>query len=262
MEDHFKHKKDIKALNLSEAEATSFYSITTPFQGKKSKKSDIPSLDMPEKWKNKKLMIGVGSDMEKMLEQVHQELALIIELAYQEFPALAALANVILLTYMDFAASFVRWTDDTYKNLTGDNLKEDVWWITTKVMRSIFEDYLSPACATPTTTSFESNLFQKCTMLWGVIKSHLATASMLKKGIKDHPFVVGAYTQWLVSNSGCREAIEAQSMVKSLTSKVDSMSSTVNDTSSALADVKSTMTSIKKTTDSTLNKVGKLKPKA
>lgn len=99
-------------------------------------------------------------------------------------------------------------------------------------------------------------------MLWGVIKSHLAAAAMLKKGIKDHPIVVGAYAQWLVSNSGRREALEAQSMVKSLASKVDSISSTVKDTSSALADVKSTMTSVKKTADSALNKVGSLKPKA
>ena len=267
MEDHFKHKKDIKALNLSEAEATSFYSFTVtapaPFQGKKSKKSDIPSLDTPEKWKNKKLMIGVGYDMEKMLEQVHHEVALIIELAYCDYPSLAALANAILLKSVEFASSFVRWTDDTYENLTaGGNLKEDVWWITTKVMRSIFEDYLSPARATPTTTTFESDLFRKCTLLWGVIKSHLAAASMLKKGIKDHPIVVGAYAQWLVSNSGRREALEAQSMVKSLSSKVDSISSTVKDTSSALADVKSTVTSVKKTADSALNKVGSLKPKA
>ena len=267
MEEHFKHKKDIKALNLSEAEATSFYSFTVtapaPFQGKRSKKSDIPSLDTPEKWKNKKLLIGVGYDMEKMLDQVHQEVALIIEIAYQDHPALAALANSILLKSVEFAASFVRWTDDTYENLTaGGNLKEDVWWITTKVMRSIFEDYLSPARATPTTTTFESDLFRKCTMLWGVIKSHLAAAAMLKKGIKDHPIVVGAYAQWLVSNSGRREALEAQSMVKSLSSKVDSISSTVKDTSTALADVKSTVTSVKKTADSALNKVGSLKPKA
>ena len=267
MEEHFKHKKDIKALSLSEAEATSFYSFTitapAPFHGKKSKKSDIPSLDTPEKWKNKKLMIGAGYDMEKMLEQVHQEVRLIIELAYQDFPALSALANTILLKSIEFAASFVRWTDDTYESLTaGGNLKDDVWWITTKVMRSIFEDYLAPARATPTTTSFESDLFRKCIMLWGVIKSHLAATAMLRKGIKDHPIVVGTYAQWLVSNSGRREALEAQSMVKSLTSKVDLMASTVKDTASALTDVKATVTSVKKTADSALNKVGNLKLKA
>ena len=117
----------IKALNLPEAEATSFYSFTVtapaPFQGKKSKKSDIPSLDTPEKWKNKKLMIGVGYNMEKMLEQVHQEVALIIEISYQDYPSLSALANAILLKSVEFASSFIRWTDDTYKNLTaGGNL--------------------------------------------------------------------------------------------------------------------------------------------
>lgn len=110
MEDHFKHKKDIKSLNLSKVEATSFYSFTVtapaPFDGKKSRKLDILLLNTPEKWKNKKLMIGVGYDMEKMLEQVHQDIALIIEVSYQDFPTLAALANAILLKSVEFAASF------------------------------------------------------------------------------------------------------------------------------------------------------------
>ena len=267
MEDHFKHKTDIKALNLLEAEATSFYSstVTAPstFQGKKSKKLDITSLDTPKKWKNMKLMIGIGYDMENILEQVHQEVALDIKIAYQDYHTLSDLANAILLKSVEFASSFVCWTDDAHENLmAGGNLKEDIWGITTKVMWSIFEDYLSPAQATHTTTTFESDLFRKCTMFWGVIKSHLATTSMLKKGIKDHPIMVGAYAQWLVSNSGQREAFEAQSMVKSLSSKVDSMSSTIKDTFSALADVKSTITSVKNTADSALNKVGSLKPKA
>ena len=99
-------------------------------------------------------------------------------------------------------------------------------------------------------------------MLWGVIKSHLAATTMLKKGIKNHLIVVGAYVQWLVSNSGRREALGAQSMVTSLTLKVDSMASKVKETASSLADVKSTVTSVKKTADLALNKVGNLKPKA
>ena len=95
-------------------------------------------------------------------------------------------------------------------------------------------------------------------MLWGVIKSHLAATAMLKKGVKDHPIVVGAYAQWLVSNSGCYKALEAQVMVKSLSPKVDSMAATVKDTASSLSDVKSTVTLVKKTADSVMNKVGNL----
>ena len=264
MEDHYKHKKDIKSLNLSEDEATAFYSFTVtapaPFHGKKNKKSDIPALDTAEKWKNKKLLIGVGYEIERTLDQVHQDIALIIELAYNEFPTIAALANVILLKSVEFVSAFVRWTDDTFESLTaGGNLKEDVWWITTKVMRSIFEDYLAPARATPTTTSFESDLFRKCTMLWGVIKSHLAVSTMLKRGIKDHPIVVGAYAQWLVSNSGRKEALDAHALIKSLSSKVDGISSSLKDATSTLSDVKASVVSVKKTADSALNKVGALK---
>ena len=150
MEEHYKHKKDIKSLNLSEDEATVFYSFTitapAPFHGKKNKKLDILALDTAKKWKNKKLLIGVSYEIERTLDQVHQDISLIIELAYNEFPSIAALANVIVLKSVEFVSAFVRWMDDTFESLTaGGNLKEDVWWITTKVMRSIFEDYLAPA---------------------------------------------------------------------------------------------------------------------
>ena len=264
MEEHYKHKKDIKSLNLSEDEATVFYSFTitapAPFHSKKNKKSDILALDTAEKWKNKKLLIGVGYEIERAMDQVHQDIYLIIELAYNEFPSIAALANVIVLKSVEFVSACVRWMDDTFESLTaGGNLKEDVWWITTKVMRSIFEDYLAPARATPITTSFESDLFRKCTMLWGDIKSHLAVCAMLKQGIKDHPIVVGAYAQWLVSNSGCKEALEAHLLIKSLTSKVDGISSSLKDTASTLSDVKASVVLFKKTADSVLNKVGALK---
>ena len=78
--------------------------------------------------------------------KVHQDISLIIELAYNEFPAITALANVILLKSVEFVSVFVHWIDNTFESLTaGGNLKEDVWWITTKVMMSIFEDYLAPA---------------------------------------------------------------------------------------------------------------------
>ena len=96
-------------------------------------------------------------------------------------------------------------------------------------------------------------------MLWGVIKSHLAVSAMLKRGIKDHPIVVGAYAQWLVSNSGRKEALKVHALIKSLTSKVNGISSSLKDATSTLSDVKASVVSVKKTADLALNKVGALK---
>ena len=58
-----------------------------------------------------------------------------------------------------FVSDLVRWVDETYESLfAGENVKEYVWWITTRMIRSIFEDYLAPDKATPTHTSFGSDL--------------------------------------------------------------------------------------------------------
>ena len=62
------------------------------------------------------------------------------------------------LRSVEFVSDLVRWVDDTYESLlTGGNFKENVWWITTRVIISILEDYLARDSSTPTHTSFESD---------------------------------------------------------------------------------------------------------
>ena len=76
---------------------------------------------------------------------------------------------------VEFVSSLVYWVDDTYESLLlGFNSKEDMWWITTRVIISIFEDYLDPARYTTTRTSFESYPHRRSTLLWGVINCNLA----------------------------------------------------------------------------------------
>ena len=53
-------------------------------------------------------------------------------------------------------------------------------------------------------------------LIWGVIKGHIAANKMLEKSIKDHPIVVGDYSQWLVSNSGRKEAMDTNIMYTKL----------------------------------------------
>ena len=51
-------------------------------------------------------------------------------------------------------------------------------------------------------TYFDSDSQLRSTLIWGVIKGHLAANKMLENSIKDNPIIVGAYYQWIVSNSG------------------------------------------------------------
>ena len=58
-----------------------------------------------------------------------------------------------------------------------------------------------------------------------MIKIHLATNNIFVKSTKDNPIVVGSYTQWLVSNSGRKEGMDANIMPFKLKYKVYKISS-------------------------------------
>ena len=112
------------------------------------------------------------------------------------------------LRLVEFISDLVCWVDDTYESLlAGSNVKEDLWGITTRVIMSIFEDYLALSRATPTCHSFGSYPHLRSTLVWGMIRYHLSEENMLSKTIKDTPIVVGAYAQWLVSNPVIKEAL-------------------------------------------------------
>ena len=111
------------------------------------------------------------------------------------------------LRSVDFVSALVRWVDDTYESLHDrGNVKEDVWWIIARVIISICEDYLAPARATSTRTSFGSDTHRRRTLVWGVICCNIAEGNMPSKTTKDHPIAVGVYTQWSFSNSIIKEA--------------------------------------------------------
>ena len=136
-----------------------------------------------------------------MLDPVHRDINLITEEQYQCHPSLKALATEMDLRPVEFVSALVRWVDDTFESLlSGVNVKEYVCLITTRVIISIFEDYMTPSRDTPACISFGSDPHCRSTLVWGVIFWNLAEEDMLSKTIKDHPIVVGSYPQWLVSN--------------------------------------------------------------
>ena len=92
-----------------------------------------------------------------MLDPVHQDIKLIIAEQYQRHPSLKSLATEMDIRSVEFVSALVSWVDYIYKSLlAGGNVKEYVWCITTRAIRSIFEYYMAPARDTPTRTSFVS----------------------------------------------------------------------------------------------------------
>mmetsp|Transcript_20683 Transcript_20683/g.30304 ORF Transcript_20683/g.30304 Transcript_20683/m.30304 type:complete len:733 (-) Transcript_20683:5335-7533(-) len=259
LQDVFKSKKDIRGMNLSEDEALTIYShsaVLPPiFGGRKTEKSEIGTLPTYNKWRNKTTQTGLAYDIERYLTLVQSDVSAIIREQYLPFAQVSSLADRMLLKAVDFVSQFMRWVDDTYALLVGGgNTAVDCWWLLTRVSRSIFEDYLAPERLTATKTTYESPLHQSSVLMWGSVRCFLAADRMLQKGFKDHPIVVGAYSQWLVSNSGRKEALEAKLQVSRAINDLASTTDLANDVKRTVAELKGKVEAAKKTADKALSK--------
>ena len=168
---------------------------------------------------------------------------------------LAIMATKMLDVSISFIGWFIQWVDDTQSVLVaaGGNQTSDVWWIMTRVMSAIFEDYFAPAHATPTCTRYRGH---NCVILWGTIKTHVAAVSINERGIKDHPIVVGAYAQWLVRHSGRREAGEALKEAAKAIAIAAELKVSIGSQKGLLAELKTRVEAVKKVADKALAKSG------
>ena len=91
-----------------------------------------------------------------------------------------------------------------------------------------------------------------------MIKGYLAADKMLAKSIKDHPIVVGAYAQWLVSNSGIKEAVDYKIMDNNLKYKSDELFSSSAASSNSINELNIYVASTKKSADTAIRKLGSL----
>ena len=127
--------------------------------------------------------------------------------------------------------------------------------MTTPVIRSIFEDYLSPARSTAAKNSFDSDSQRKNISIWGVIKGHLVANKMLEKSIKDHPIFVEDYTQWRVSHSGIKESMDTKIMAAKLKDKVDKLSSSSVSSYKSINELKIYVAFAKKSANTIISKL-------
>jgi hypothetical protein len=249
-----KSQKDVSGTNMSQDEALVHYSFMSNvpgiFSGKKSDKTSIPSLASASKWKSENVInSGMGYDLEEHVETARNEVEEVISLLYEDFERLQSLCNNIVSKASDFILQFIRWVDETNTTLTSaGNSPGDVWALITKVMRAVFEECLAPHRITPTSSKFKDPLEQTSVMIWGVIRTHIATKAMVKRGFKDHPVVVGAYAQWLVSNSGKKDASEAKASIAKLNSTVSDLRDSIA-TKKALSALESRIEAVKKVAD-------------
>jgi hypothetical protein len=259
MDQLVKTKKDVISLNLSEDEALSLYThsfiLPTMFGGKATAKSSLGGLQSYKDWRSKSTLFGLAYDIKNHMTLVEQEIKAIIDEQYSSLPYLKALALEVSLMAKSFVMDLVRWVDDTYSQLVDSgNPADDVLWIITRVVKSIFEEYFAPARLTPTKTTFTSHAHQASALLWGVLQSHLAAKDMSKKTIKDHPIVVGAYAQWLVSHSGRKEADVAKKAADKASALAQELKTNLDKEKKVVNELKTKVEAVKRTADKALVK--------
>ena len=88
-----------------------------------------------------------------------------------------------------------------------------------------------------------------------MIKGHIAADEMLEKFIKDHPILVGAYAQWLVSNSRRKESTDAKIMAAKLKDKVDKLSSSSVSSYKSINELKIYVAFAKKSANTIISKL-------
>jgi hypothetical protein len=188
------------------------------------------------------------------LSSAAREVRTIINQNYSQFSELSSLASTINATAQSFVSTLVTFIDQTNDLLVdGGNDQADVWNLMAKVIRALFEEGLGPQRTTPLGTSFSTPADRTAVMLWGVIRTHVATERMLSKDLRDHHIVTGNYAKWLVNNSGKKDAAALKKHVDKLANTLDALRDTAA-TKKALSAVEKTAEAAKKTADKALNK--------
>ena len=143
---------------------------------------------------------------------------------------------------MNTIEALMCWIDETHEVLTGvgGNSNDASWFIITKIIRHLFERLFVPARLAPMGLEMEGKNEKGCLVLWAVIQTHMISEDLEARNIKDHPIVVGAYTGWIVANSGRREAEEVMTLNDKLTTQVDTLIKELEATKKKLESVKGT----------------------
>jgi hypothetical protein len=143
---------------------------------------------------------------------------------------------------VDIINVIINWIDDTHEVLTGvgGNASEASWMIITKILRHIFERLYSPVRLAPMGLEMHGLNERGSMVLWSVMQTHLLSQDLEHRKVKDHPIVVGAYTEWIVANSGRREAEEVRTLNTKLSAQVMVLEKELDSAKKRLDAVKST----------------------
>jgi hypothetical protein len=190
---------------------------------------------------------GMGQTIKKLSIIVREQVQLSID---ENFPQVLTglsvrdIAQEMLNDTLTFVECLCGWIDETYDSLVSNSTPDQAaWYIVTKVIRAIFQDFMGPKRL--------GHIFGACLKeraakyIWYSIQTHMLCNEVTKKEIKNHSVVHGVYSEWIISNSGLKEANEAKASSKKgltevdeLKKQVQTLTSKLNTTNTELVKVK------------------------
>ena len=203
-------------------------------------------------------MTGLAYDITTGLSYVIREVQHIITLVYGQDPRLAHLmvcTTAQAVEAQGFLTEFVKFVNKTYEQLvSGGNPPVDLWWIITRVIQRVFVDYLSAARAVAVNAGFQDHLYEASVKIWSNLHCNEAAKLMQTDEIGSHATVIGAYSQWLVTHLGRKEADKAKKLADKVKKQLAQTRTEVTNIKKMAADAKALAETAKKTADKALAK--------
>jgi predicted nucleic acid-binding Zn-ribbon protein len=221
-------------------------------QGKKfSLKSDLPAYPTYQSFNDPVKESGFAQELPRWIETVEPHFQESISQIYAECPAVKAVALEVLSKSVELIRLLIRFVIESVEKLIlGGQSKDDVWRLTTKVIKCLFVDLLAKERGLTKFGALDGNRnLRSANFIWGTLKTHRVGCELIVSEIKNHKIVVGTYSSWLVANSGRKEATTALEHSKSLEKKIESLEK-------KLVDAMSIASAAKKTADKAFNKGG------
>ena len=219
--------------------------------------TEIGSLKKMADLRNRAKSSGVADRTEEVLPIASREVKAVIQKQFpgRELAPMRAMAIDMLNTSIQFLRNLFAWAEDTHLALSGGgNTEKDSWWLITFVMRSLFTKYLAPARVCAHRNHFASDAERAAEFTWSAIKSYNAILEIEEIGIQDHPMVMGAFSEWLVQNSGRKEATEAKAEVASMKEEIAELKQMLKDQQKALNEAQQAAKGAKSVADKAWNK--------
>ena len=219
--------------------------------------TEIKNLKTYEDFRCRGKRSGLADRVEECLPIAEKEIRALIDNQYggYELTPWRHLANTLLITSVNFIRALFQWADETYAVFhSGGNSKKDSWWIISYVIKNLFTRYFAPVRVCSHRSHFATHNEKASEFIWSAIKSYNATQALLKTGIKDHPIVVGAFAEWLVHNSGRKEAVESKDDLEDLKREIKELKNLVAAQKKTLTEVGKQASTAKTVADRAMSK--------